>query len=284
MSSIFDVPAGLLFVLSLATANPSDVATAATGIAAPKASKTINLNKAPCRHSEQAWYAALKGGAGGVAFSSLSERIFQTTGGRYYVPVAKDRRQLLQLQRDNAVSCFIALSSAATNAARLKVHLGRDATLSDLYAAHVFGSDRAIRILKARDATPKKRMADVFPTLDAVVPGLYAGRRQRMTLDAFSNRLDRAIRAGVKTAHTVKKRSRRRARASAKRKQHTQRRLRALVHKAKVSARDIHRRGTRPDSSVAHSPHDVQRFELGAGLGDRKGENFATRDAKSRAY
>lgn len=259
MSSIFDVPSGLLFVLSLVTSNPSDVATAATGIAAPKASVTLNLAKAPCRHSEQAWLAALKNGAGGSAFSTLAGRIFRTTGGRYYVPVAQDRAEILKLQGDSAVSCFIALSSAAANAAHLKADLGRDATLSDLYLAHVLGRDLAQRILIVTNKTPRVRLAKQFPNLDRKLPGLYRGKGKHMTLQGFSGRLQRAIRQQVaKASGTKVPATREPQRIAQKTKKTAQERLRKLVQKTNSSGRDGLGGGRAANSNVAALSREKQ--------------------------
>lgn len=193
MSSIFDVPAGLLFVLSLVTTNPSNAATAATGLAPPSASKSFALNSAPCRHGRQAWYAALSQGAGGAAFSHLAARIFRTSSGRYYVPVNEDRQKILELRRDNAVSCFIALSSAASNAQIFKARTDRQAGLAELYLAHVFGIDRAIAVVSAMQRTPLRRMMETFPGLEDTYRSLYRGGLHKMTLGSFSKRLERAI-------------------------------------------------------------------------------------------
>ena len=269
LGSLFDVPTGLLFVLSLVTTNPNDVATAATGLAAPKSSTTIDLNKAPCRHGKQAWYAALSQGAGGVAFSGLAKRIFRTSGGRFYVPVERDRREILKLQRDNAVSCFIALSSAAANAQQLKSKVGRDASLSDLYLAHVFGADRAIQIINAIDATPRKRMATRFPRLDLIVPDLYRGRDQRMTLASFSKRLEQAIENRVAgTNRTAQRKVRTKKRATSKPSRAASRN-KLPIHTAHVSARAVNQRRipkvTILNATVPTSKH-LRRFGFAAGL------------------
>ncbi len=277
MGSIFDIPSGLLFVLSLVTTNPSDVTTAATGLALPKSVTALNLRSAPCRHGEQAWFAALNAGAGGAAFSGLAGRIFKTSSGRFYVPVAQDRAQILDLQRDNAVSCFIAMSSAARNAQLLKANLNRDATLSDLYIAHVFGVGQALRILRAVAVTPNKRMITMFPALDAIEPGLYAGRAKRMTLGGFVKRLTKAVRQQVHRARGKMQRRAQRSEgqtrdASSRPSNSASQRAKALVQKTNLSARDLLQRGLKMDRSGAASTdtlRSVRRFGFGVGLAAR---------------
>lgn len=274
MGSIFDIPTGLLFVLSLVTVNSSEVTTAATGLAAPKSATSVNLNSAPCRHGEQAWLAAIRTGAGGAAFANLSQRIFKTSGGRYYVPVVQDRAQILNLRRDNAVSCFIAMSSAARNAQLLKAELNREATLTELYLAHVFGAEQASRLLKAMASTPKKRMSKVFPALDTVEPNLYLGRGKYMTLGGFSHRLKKSVRNRVRRASANKPRWTKKSKRSTKlvsgdRAGTGINLANAPVVKTHISARDLLRRGSKISEKKASQviPDTTQmRFGFGRGL------------------
>ncbi|MCH9764652.1 MAG: hypothetical protein K0U34_01480 [Alphaproteobacteria bacterium] len=270
MSSIFDVPAGLLFVLSLVTTNPNDVATAASGLAVPSTSTTFELHKAPCRHGRQAWYAALTQGAGGAAFTNLAERIFKTSSGRYYVPVEKDRDHILSLRQDNAVSCFIALSSAASNAQVLKTEIKRDVSLSDLYLAHVFGADHAVHLIAAIEATPSWRMASLFPGLDDVQPDLYLGPGARMTLAQFSNRLKRAIKQRVDRASGNVRSTSRKPRPGLRKRKSVSKLAIQPKPAAVRSARDINRRrvrGVHPHQSIS-----ARRFDFGSGLGVHVGQ------------
>jgi len=251
------------------TTNPSDVATAASGLAAPKSATAVALKDAPCRHGEQAWFAALNQGAGGVAFSALAGRIFKTSGGRFYVPVAKDREDILKLQHDNAISCFIALSSAANNAHRLKRQLGRDVTLTDLYVAHVFGADHAARVLAAVAQTPNKRMSQLFPALDTIEPGLYAGSAKTMSVGRFAKRLKAAVQRQVyRASGKSQKRVTKQHKRSGTKKSASQR-VKALVQKANISARDLLKRGPRAGAQarLADTVASISRFTFGAGLG-----------------
>lgn len=270
MGSIFDVPSGLLFVLSLVTSNPNDVATAATGLATPRAATTIDLNKAPCRHSEQAWLSALHHGAGGVAYSHLASRIFRTSGGKYYVPVKQDRRHIVELQRDQTVSCFIALSSAAANAHNLKRALGRDARLDELYLAHVVGSDHAARIALAAKNKPTKRMSRLFPTLDSIIPNLYRGRNDKMTVVGFTKRLQRSVRLKVeRVANAGRKKTRRRKASREPNSNRQAQQPKSLVARTTLSARDINRLGGQR-KQVSKSSHKsrptVARFAFTQGM------------------
>lgn len=269
MSGLFDIPTGLLFVLSLVTSSPNGVATAATGMPAPKAATTLDLKSSPCRYGEQAWFSALKDGGGSSAFPELGQRIFMTSGGRYYVPADGHRRQILGLRRDNAVSCFVALSAAATNAKLIKAALGRDAELSDLYLAHVFGAETAVKVLTAIAVSPRKRMIRQFPHLDQVAPGLYRGPGQAMTLLRFSARLDDAIRRRIETATGTRLQSAKVRRTAPLKAPPIPKKVKTEIVPAKLSARDINRHGTVTSSAlyrVPVRPVRVTRFDFATGL------------------
>ena len=277
-----------MFVLSLVTTNQDDVATTATNLAPPTSSATFDLKNQPCRHGRQAWYGALSRGAGGVAFSDLTARIFKTSSGRFYVPVARDRAQILDLGRDSAVSCFIALSSAATNAQVLESETGRAAKLSDLYLAHVFGTSIAVRLMKAIDTMPDRRMATVFPGLERIEPDIYRGKGASMTMADFSKKLRRAIKQRINGAGgKTKTASRQQRRKSKIRNRDAAPKSIVQIIITPVSARAINRRQPPIEAPITRvsqnkvtrhkvsrhgmSGHDVSgyRFDFGRGLNDR---------------
>lgn len=282
MSSLFDVPAGLLFVLSLAATNPGPVETAATGISSPRASASAQIANTSCRYDEQAWFAVIKDGAGGAAFAPYAARIFQTSNGRFYVPVEDERRKLLALSRDHAASCFIALSSAARNAHRLAGHLGRKATLTDLYLAHALGLDGAVKILTALSSKPKQRLSKLFPELKRNTPGIFSGRGKEMTIAGFVSRLERVIlsrvqRHGNKSViATANGPSRDKARASAAASENGTGKALPMASPvaAALTARDLLSAGLvngiagTAAQQKMRLPNDLSRFDFAKGLTD----------------
>jgi arginine exporter protein ArgO len=189
LSSFFDVPAGLLFVLSLAVSGPDGSTAEIRKAVLPENAAMRQETADGCAFSHQAWLRSLKQGFGGALFAGWPERIFKTSAGRYYVPVASEKRKLSKLRHDGAMSCFVALSAAMQNAHVLQQALSREPKLTDLYLAHAFGPDRAVALLQAARTSPNGLLADHFPNLDLVMPHVGALYLRKTTNSGFVTKL-----------------------------------------------------------------------------------------------
>ena len=150
MSSLFDVPAQLAMLLSLAasTAATEPSAVAVAEVAAPAADVAIVSEplEGPLRFSDRTWLRALHENA--KEADARAHACFVTSGGRYYVPPPSDRSRMLAMRNDAEFAARIAWAAADAEC--------RDActprciaspTAGDLYIAHVFGAETAISLL-----------------------------------------------------------------------------------------------------------------------------------------
>ncbi len=199
LSSIFDVPAQLMLVLSLAASGaetevkgPRQVATSANVITT--AVRSTQRLQGPYRFGANIWLHALKDAPDADGLSALSRRIFRTSSGRLYVPVAAERRQILDARFDRAIASRIARAFAERNARLLRPAIGRKVNAADLYIAHLFGPKGAIKLIKLAMEKPGARAVNHAPQLARALPEAFYRRATPLTLGDVYGRLTRPLR------------------------------------------------------------------------------------------
>jgi hypothetical protein len=200
LSPLFDVPAQLALVLTLAASGPGEGTRAAAppvetvAVAPTQVLLDFRQLEGPYRFSESNWLRALREDLPAVAaLPAYSGRIFKTSSGRYYVPAATERRPILAA-RDNAdLAARAAQAFAAHNASRLRIALRRPATAGDLYIAHVFGPEAAIAFIRQTEAAPNDPAARQAPDLVPSEPESESGTPP-LTLAQLYNRLTDPLR------------------------------------------------------------------------------------------
>ena len=183
MSSLFDVPAQLALVLSLAASGageaprPRPVAETAAIASAPSLLDPEPL-EGPLRFSEGTGCARSARTPAARRDADYSARIFKTSGGRYYVPAAAERRQILGAHVRMPLSRPRRAGVRADNARRMRAALHRAPTAGDLYhrpRVRTGGGDRlhqaavARRRMISRPSTSRARAAapELLPTSGA---------------------------------------------------------------------------------------------------------------------
>jgi hypothetical protein len=205
LSPLLEVPAQLALALTLAASGPGEGApiapfaeTAAIGSTQP----LLNSEplEGPYRFSESSWLRALREDLpAGNPLAAYSGRIFKTSGGRYYVPDAADRRAILASRSSAALAARVAEIFAARNAARLRVALRRPLSAGDLYIAHMFGSEAAIAFIRQTETHPNDPAAQSAPDLVPAAPGPETGAPPP-TLAQLYNRLTEPMRKFARSA------------------------------------------------------------------------------------
>ncbi|MEZ5850658.1 MAG: hypothetical protein R3D68_08440 [Hyphomicrobiaceae bacterium] len=171
MSPVADVSVQLALAISLAASGSSVIGTSTDRLAvAPLISweHTADLG-----FTETTWLQALHHYGKAAGYAHLAERIFETSSGKYYIPVAADRLAIRALQRDPTAALRVAAAQSLAHSAILKTHLGRAPTMSELYIAHVLGCEATARFVAAAAAQPDRTAAEMFPDLALAAPRLF---------------------------------------------------------------------------------------------------------------
>jgi hypothetical protein len=148
----------------------------------------------PLRFSEAIWLKALKDGAGGSDTPNYAAAIFQTSGGRYYVPVKAERARILAARESAELAGRVAHALAQSNARYMAAELRRAPTAGDLYLAHVFGPEAAAAFIELVTAKPHADAAKNLPDLAQDAPALLSVGRTPLTLAQVYIRLTAALR------------------------------------------------------------------------------------------
>jgi hypothetical protein len=191
LSSLFEIPAQLAMLLSLAASTAGqEPAAAVSNVKALPTPAFVERMEGPLRFTERAWLRALYENRHEA--EALGSRIFVTSGGRFYVPVASDRQRILDARNDASVATRLARAAADRHAEQLRDALHRPPAATDLYIAHVFGPEAAISLLKAVGETPVVVLKTGFPAMAAGVPEA-AGIAAPITVGQFYRRLTGAL-------------------------------------------------------------------------------------------
>jgi hypothetical protein len=193
LSSLFEVPAQLAMLLSLAASTATTDPTAAMAeIAAPPADVAAISQplEGPLRFSDHTWMRALH--ENGKEADAHGARVFVTSGGRYYVPPPSDRSRVLATRNDAEFAARITWAAATQNAGRMHAALHRAPTAGDLYIAHVFGATTAISLLDIVGRDPDAAFDKRFPEL-AGAAALSAEIKGPITVGQFYRRLSGAL-------------------------------------------------------------------------------------------
>jgi hypothetical protein len=197
LSSLLDVPAQLALVLSLAAstvANDPPSAPAASEVAASQVALVAQPLVGPFRFGEGMWLRALKESPPVQDAPDYSGSIFRTSGGRYYVPAASERRRILNARGDAALASRVARAFARSNARALRFALRRAPSAGELYIAHIFGPEAAINFIQLAEAKPGASAARHVPELARAAPGLLVAHGAPLTLAQVYKRLTDPLR------------------------------------------------------------------------------------------
>jgi hypothetical protein len=195
LSSLFDVPAQLAMLLSLAVSTAaSEPSMSRREVAAPAtaAAPLAEPLEGSFSFGEHAWLRVLHENA--EVAGTIGARVFVTSGGRYYLPTPADRPRVMAARADGDFAARIAYSAAVRNAAVMRVALHRAPTAGDLYIAHVFGAPAAIELIQTVDETPDVTLEQRFPTLIGSAAAMTNEGKGAVTVAQFYRRLYGALR------------------------------------------------------------------------------------------
>jgi hypothetical protein len=150
----------------------------------PGAQATTSSARGLYQFIEQTWLATLKQAGPALGLGQYSAAIAQDADGRYAVPDAAARREIMRLRSDPAASAMMAGVFTRSNDAKLAAALGRKPSPGELYIAHFLGPDGAAKLIGMAASHPRANAAAAFPS------AAHANR------SIFYDRYGRALGAG----------------------------------------------------------------------------------------
>jgi hypothetical protein len=118
-----------------------------------------------------------------------SSQIFKTRNGRYYVPDAKVREEILDLRHNHNISAIMAGALAERNAKNVTESIGRSPTEGELYLAHFLGSQGASKLIALKNQTPDAHADTHFPVAAKVNRGVFYTKNRPRSVSEVYDRL-----------------------------------------------------------------------------------------------
>lgn len=188
MSSLWDVPQYLIMAFSLALPAPVEKASRVTFT--PSHAFGTSAASPGALPDESFWLRSIKLAAPqSDILSAYGARIFVTSSGRYYVPAAADRDDILALRRNGEVAARVLAAATMVLRKRLAQSSARAPTRGALLIAHVAGETSARDYIAALDADPDAEVSRAVPGLAKLLGG-----DKGVTLTQLEARLRTALR------------------------------------------------------------------------------------------
>lgn len=112
---------------------------------------------------EQTWLGLVKREGPKIGLDDAASAIQRDGSGRYVVPEAEARAQILAMRKDPTLSARLAGVFTAENKASLREALGRDPSGGELYIAHFMGAGGARELISQASNNPERSAASAFP-------------------------------------------------------------------------------------------------------------------------
>lgn len=125
---------------------------------------------------DQTWLQTLKNAGPSLGYGRYADSIVQTGEGRYVVPDAGQRQEIMGLRKDPVAASAMAGAFTQKNATYLTERLGRPPTDGELYIAHFLGANGAASLIATASRNPKAPAAELFPTAARANRSIFYGK------------------------------------------------------------------------------------------------------------
>lgn len=128
----------------------------------------------PFQFTDDTWVQTFKTHGDKYGFGNYTAQIGRDGSGEYTFPTPAMRVYVMTtLRQDPELSGEMAAELARDNRRHLEENYGGKLTLTELYTAHFLGSTKAVSFLKARDQTPDRIAAEMFPNEAQKNPDIF---------------------------------------------------------------------------------------------------------------
>ena len=145
----------------------------------PSAQASTSSAKGLYQFIDQTWLGTMKQEGAALGLSRYADAISQTSDGRYDVPDAGMRNEIMRLRNDPTVSAMLAGAFSRANASQVSAAIGRPPSEGELYIAHFLGPDGAGRMISAAANRPQESAAAMFPSAAAANPTIFYDKSGR---------------------------------------------------------------------------------------------------------
>lgn len=145
----------------------------------PSAQASTSSAKGLYQFIDQTWLGTMKQEGPALGLGRYADAITQTSDGRYDVPDAGMRNEIMRLRNDPTASAMLAGAFSRANASQVSAAIGRQPSEGELYIAHFLGPDGAGRMISAAGSRPQASAAAMFPSAAAANPTIFYDKSGR---------------------------------------------------------------------------------------------------------
>lgn len=139
----------------------------------PQAKASTSSASGMFQFIEQTWLGMVKQHGPEHGLGQQAKGIFRDSNGRYIVPDAALRKEILALRRNTEISALMAGELTNDNRRVLERKLDRGVDSGELYAAHVLGASGAAKLITAAEQSPSANAAHLFPSAARANRGIF---------------------------------------------------------------------------------------------------------------
>ena len=139
----------------------------------PTAAVSTSSAKGLFQFIDQTWLATVKQAGQQLGYARYADAIVQSPSGRYEVPDAGMRREIMGLREDPAANAAMAGAFTQQNSALLQERIGRTPSEGELYVAHFLGAGGASELINTASQNPDATAATVFPGAAKANPSIF---------------------------------------------------------------------------------------------------------------
>ena len=174
----------LLFVLALAAslpeaAGPMEGALQAVDVRADALAR--DRSSSNLVGDERRWLSAISLCQDDPILGTWSERVFTTSEGRKYVPLAIERAQIMALRNSSRHVARATFWQALAARRNLEHSFGRRVGVHDLIVAHRLGVDDASSLLQLAERSPDGNAAEHLPRMALKEPDLFFAKGRSLS-------------------------------------------------------------------------------------------------------
>jgi hypothetical protein len=143
----------------------------------PNAQAATSSARGLFQFTEQTWLTTVKELGAPLGYGPYADAISRQPSGDYAVTEPRMASSIMKLRSDPTANALMAGAFTKTNAEKLAVRLGREATEGELYIAHFLGAAGASRLIGLADSSPGTKAAAVFPSAARANPTIFHDAR-----------------------------------------------------------------------------------------------------------
>lgn len=138
---------------------------------------------------EDTWLMTMKDQGAQYGLSKYSDKISQSSNGKYFVSDNAARKEILDLRNNPEIASVMAGAYSQQNSDYMQDKLGRAPSQGELYMAHFLGPSGAEKMIRMAKSHPNTQAAKAFPSAAKANPAIFKSPKGTRSMSEVYNLL-----------------------------------------------------------------------------------------------